>query len=250
MQPAVNYIDDGFFTHDAGRGFIYSALLLLIANNFGFEYIVLFQKLMLMIIYLMSLIITLNIIKGIRNINVIIKNVFSILLLISYVYLVFNGPLIALTYTVMPEITFSFLITSLIFLVIQEKFIESKKVKSLILFFIYCIVIILPLIKPHFLLASIGFGLFYIFTRKLYLKKYILFTIAFALFIGSLAHLYEKNLQYKYDSYKSVVFGPLSLFCNNANLIYPYFENKSKNNFELVLAEKLKQIVDAGPHGG
>lgn len=153
LGPASDYITKGYFTHWAGRGFLYPAVLMILLelcqnNPVG---IVIFQKILLAIIYLVAL----GIISNVASRKRLTPPIFNGIILFCYASLVFNPALIGLTHTLMPEIFYAFLLTLLIAFLYALRFINSVKLRYMLILLSTLTGGMLPLVKPHFIVGSI-----------------------------------------------------------------------------------------------
>jgi hypothetical protein len=250
LHPAARYLDQGIFNHVNGRGFIYSAFLLsVLAVGDGTD-LVLVQKSMLFLVYFIASSMSINVVKNFAKGNFFLQISFSIMLLLALSIFLFNGPVLALTYAAMPETLFLFLLTLLISFFYVLTYLKNSALTSSFCFVIFFIAFSLPIVKPHFLIAAVVVPITTIIMLPRGGKKFGAIALVVALIAALPFQLFEKHLQDKYDPYVSTVFGPMSLFCNNANIIFPYLAKASSFGFEFDVSNRLRRIVESGPQGG
>ncbi len=248
LRPAADHLDGLAFSHWNGRGFLYPAILaalLSIANSLNS--LVAAQK-VLQCVALLLVFLSIRRIQGAvpelvpRAISI------SISLGFAYLYLVyaFNGAAIGLIFVVMPEVCFSTLLALLIYLVVRHATGEGRHVLTLVLL-ITLISAAIPLVKPHFMLAALAVPAVAVCLAQAGLRRR-----AFCgAILGALAsvpfHAIELTLQYTHDSRVSTVFGPRTLFCNNADLISRYLSSRVTSGIDEAVIGDLLGTAQAGP---
>lgn len=246
--PAADLLSGNDFTHWASRGFIYPMFVLIFSDlGRNLEYVVSVQKIMLCGIYGLGLFWIYQFYKAYGHLPKKIKTLYQVALFTLYSAFVFNGAPIALTHTIMPETLFSFFLALLCTGILALSNWHSKKIIYFFIFFGVVVSSLLPIIKPHFMLAAIIVPIGFIFFKWHEDKK-----VFFICFLGVLVALpfffYEKKLVADYDSNIGVLFGPKSLFCNNADIISRTLKRSDNVEYSEV-GIQLEKISNSGPNG-
>lgn len=255
--PAADYIERGEFTHWFARQFIYPAFLLMVLQISTDPLAILYaQKILLAITYFFGFIVTYLLVDDYRRLTGKRSSVKAqVLDVMVYVFaalifalFVFYGALISLSHAIMAETLFAFVLMSIIYLIILQNRFTSSKLNLTIQSLIITLSILFPLVKPHYMVGSAFLVMFIYWTNRHATTAAKLVLILVTVSIAFMGHGYEYHLKHKYDYATSTVFGPKTLFCNNADLMYKYFSSQSKP--DIYILKELKTQLDAGPVGG
>ncbi|CAB3765816.1 hypothetical protein [Paraburkholderia solisilvae] len=247
LYPAAHYMDGQPYVHTNGRGFVFPMFLTILMEIHRSQRTILIAQHALYCITLVCCwIVMVVIFKSIQFKTRVSWVISAILFSTGFALFCFNGSALALAYTVMPEPLYSALLTLVILLIAMHFSTKKSTAKKWTLLSLAFLGAVIPLVKPHFILSAVATPLTVAINSKKTSRK-AAFAIAMAgLFLVTPLYLFEKTLQKKYDFAVSTTFGPETLFCNNADIVYRYLNQKQpQTNIPLQL--ELKKILDAGP---
>lgn len=246
LGPAVDAIERGFFSHWYGRGFLYPLFLLgLLSVSPDPLLIVYVQRALVFLTYLgLAASVWLLARHAARQRLASPKALAALSGLWLSIY-VFYPPALFLAHAVMAETLFSLLLVLVLLALVLAALPEtSVRLRNVAVITASAASVASTVVKPHGLLAAYVLPLLLLWLAPCRERRRTGAMIAVALLLSFMAFsLPEKWLQERYDLYTSKVFGPKTLFCNSADLIYDHFAQQEGDAFTATVRASLARIL-------
>ena len=248
LRPAADYVDGLAFSHWNGRGFLYPAILAALLSIATSGHSIIAAQKLLQCVTLLLVFLSIRRIQG--TVPEVAPRAVSIPMALGFVYLylvfAFNGAALGMMFVVMPEACFSTLLALLIYLVVRHATGEGRHVLTLMSLIAF-ISAVIPLVKPHFLLAAPVLPVVAALLVRAGRRRRAVCGAILGALLSVPLHAIEQTLQARHDQRVSTVFGPRTLFCNNADLIARYLSGRITSGIDEAVIGDLLGTAEAGP---
>jgi len=246
LGPAVDALEGGHFTHWRGRGFVYPLFLLGVLKVAPEPLAIVYAQRLLVVLTYAALALNVWLLtRFARRTSLAQPSRLTVLAAFWLLTYVTYPPVIGLAHAVMAESMFSLLLAIVLLCVLLVTLPEVSLTwrRGALAMAAVCNVT-LALVKPHWIGAALLLPLLLIWLvpagRRLMSVGWVLVPLLLALLAFGIP---EKMLQQRYDAYTSKIFGPRSLFCNSADLIYDDLARDGADPATEPLRQLLEEIV-------
>lgn len=246
LGPAVDALERGYFSHWYGRGYPYPLFLLgLLAVSPEPVTIVYAQRALVVAAYVVLASSVWLLARHAARNGLASPRLLAIISGSWLLIYIFYPPTLFLAHAVMAETLFSFLLAVIMLAVTATGLPETSVRARGWAAAAACVVSVLTLlVRPHWLLAGLLVPFLLVWLVPPGQRRRVAVVVAVTSLFSFLVFLTpEKALQGKYDAYTSKVFGPKTLFCNSADLVYEYLAQAKQDDFNDKVRASLAEFL-------